>query len=184
MSRPQPVVTSLRGGPNRGSSTRHPLRVMAASSNPSPLHARLVIQNVLIVRAHLNDAELHVIGRSLPQVYMYIHIHVLMRDEKEERKKQQTNKAKQHSTPKAVTFPKKNELPLVGLKPMTLYTCTLARTYMYMYLPVMTSSLLVYTGLEREASVRRSTNSTCVSAAFSWLMATAVSLPVGDSLAT
>ena len=36
----------------------------------------------------------------------------LMRDEKEERKKEaskvkQTNKAKQHSTPKAVTFPRK-----------------------------------------------------------------------------
>ena len=39
-----------------------------------------------------------------------------MRDEKEERSKQgQTNKAKQHSTPKAVTFPRKNELPQVGL---------------------------------------------------------------------
>ena len=39
-------------------------------------------------------------------------IHVVMRDEKEGRSKQgQTNnKAKQHSTPKAVTFPKKNEL--------------------------------------------------------------------------
>ena len=48
-----------------------------------------------------------------------------MRDEKEERKKQarskKTNKAKQHSTPKAVTFPKKNELPCVGLEPTTLY---------------------------------------------------------------
>ena len=33
---------------------------------------------------------------------------------KEERS---TNKAKQHSTPKAVTFPKKNELPRVGLEP-------------------------------------------------------------------
>ena len=33
-----------------------------------------------------------------------------------------TNKAKQHSTPKAVTFPKKNELPQVGLEPTTLYT--------------------------------------------------------------
>ena len=32
-------------------------------------------------------------------------VHVLMRDEKEERKKQANNKAKQHSTPKAVTFP-------------------------------------------------------------------------------
>ena len=37
--------------------------------------------------------------------------HVLMRDEKERRKKQTNNKAKQHSTPKAVTFPRKNELP-------------------------------------------------------------------------
>ena len=45
----------------------------------------------------------------------------LMRDEKEERKKQaKTNK--QHSTPEAVTFPKKNELPRVGLEPTTLYT--------------------------------------------------------------
>ena len=42
----------------------------------------------------------------------YIHVHVLMRDEKEGGKQQgQTNnKVKQHSTPKAVTFPKKNEL--------------------------------------------------------------------------
>ena len=54
---------------------------------------------------------------------MYI-VHVLMRDEKEGRSKQgQTNnKAKQHSTPKAVTFPKKNELSRVGLEPTTLYT--------------------------------------------------------------
>ena len=43
----------------------------------------------------------------------HVHVHVLMRDEKEERHK---------STPKAVTFPKKNELPRVGLEPMTLYT--------------------------------------------------------------
>ena len=61
-------------------------------------------------------------------LYIHVHvphIHVLMRDEKEERKKQarQTNnKAKQHSTPKAVTCPKKNELPRVGLEPTTLYT--------------------------------------------------------------
>ena len=46
-----------------------------------------------------------------------LHVHVLMRDEKEERSKQgQTNnKAKQHGTPKAVTFPKKNELPQVDM---------------------------------------------------------------------
>ena len=35
----------------------------------------------------------------------------LMKDEKEASKVNQTNKAKQHSTPKAVTFPRKNELP-------------------------------------------------------------------------
>ena len=50
----------------------------------------------------------------------------LMRDEKEGRKKQarsnKQKKAKKHSTPKAVTFPKKNELPRVGLEPTTLYT--------------------------------------------------------------
>ena len=44
-----------------------------------------------------------------------MYVHVLMRGErrKEERSKQEqtNNKAKQHSTPKAVTFPKKNELP-------------------------------------------------------------------------
>ena len=55
-----------------------------------------------------------------------LYMHVLMRDErrKEEISKQgQTNnKAKQHSTPKVITFPKKNELPRVGLKPTTIYT--------------------------------------------------------------
>ena len=52
-------------------------------------------------------------------------IHSLIRDEKEERSKQgQTNnKAKQHSTPKAVTFPLKNELPQVGLEPTCTYIC-------------------------------------------------------------
>ena len=45
-----------------------------------------------------------------------------MRRKKERSKQGQTNKAKQHSTPKAVTFPRKNELPQVGLEPTTLYT--------------------------------------------------------------
>ena len=54
-----------------------------------------------------------------------------MRDEKEERKKQaraNKHKAKQHSTPKAVTFPRKNELPQVGLEPTThvhVHVCTI-----------------------------------------------------------
>ena len=62
--------------------------------------------------------------------------HVLMRDEKEGRKKEaskvkQTNKAKQHSTPKEVTFPKTNELPRVGLEPTILYTLDRALYHMY-----------------------------------------------------
>ena len=61
-------------------------------------------------------------------VHVYTgHIHMYVnerRRRKEERSKQghTNNKAKQHSTPKAVTFPKKNELPRVGLEPTTLYT--------------------------------------------------------------
>ena len=65
------------------------------------------------------------IVRDILGVCVYVHVHVLMRDEKEGRKKQaRCNKqqGKQHSTPKAVTFPKKNELPRVGLEPTTLYT--------------------------------------------------------------
>ena len=61
-----------------------------------------------------------------------------MRDErrKEEKSKQgQTNnKAKQHSTPKAVTFPKKNELPQVGLEPTTLYTLDVALALSHVHL--------------------------------------------------
>ena len=56
---------------------------------------------------------------------VYIYVHVLMRDEKEERKKERKKQARsnnQHSTSKAVTFPKKNELSRVGLEPTTLYT--------------------------------------------------------------
>ena len=45
-----------------------------------------------------------------------------MRRKKERSKQGQTNKAKQHSTPKAVNLPKKNELPRVGLETTTLYT--------------------------------------------------------------
>ena len=49
-----------------------------------------------------------------------------MRRKKEASKVKQTNKTKQHSTPKVVTFPRKNELLQVGLEPMTLYrVCTL-----------------------------------------------------------
>ena len=67
-------------------------------------------------------------------IYMYIYIYVLMRDErrKEERSKQgQTNnKTKQHSTPKAVTFPKKNEL--LNFLHSFLSACYLSSTYFYL----------------------------------------------------
>ena len=60
-------------------------------------------------------------------ITVVINVHVLMSDErrKEERSKQDqtNNKAKQQqSIPKAVPFPKKNELPQVGLEPTTLYS--------------------------------------------------------------
>ena len=47
--------------------------------------------------------------------------------QKEGRKKQTNNKVKRHSTPKAVTFQVKNELPRVGLEPTAPYT--LDRTF-------------------------------------------------------
>ena len=49
---------------------------------------------------------------------MNVHyVHVSMRDEKEAIMVKQTIRQS-----KAVTFPKKNELPRVGLEPTTLYT--------------------------------------------------------------
>ena len=45
-----------------------------------------------------------------------------MRRKDERSKQDQTNnKVKQHRTPKVVTFPKKNELPRVGLEPMYIH---------------------------------------------------------------
>ena len=52
-----------------------------------------------------------------------------MRRKKQARSNKQ-GKATQHSTSKAVTFPKKNELPQVGLEPTTL---SLMLTIMYIH---------------------------------------------------
>ena len=54
---------------------------------------------------------------------------------KEERSKQghANNKAKQHSTPKAVTFQKTNELPRVGFK-VQLSVPNLPKTSMFLYI--------------------------------------------------
>ena len=72
---------------------------------------------------HVCRSFLCIIIHHPSSLYMYIHIHVFKCEmrRKNERSKQ-TNKAKQHSTPKAVTFTKKNELLRVGLEPTTLYT--------------------------------------------------------------
>ena len=57
-----------------------------------------------------------------------------MRRKEEKSKQGQTNnKAKQHSTPKVVTYPKKNELPQVGLEPTTLYTVDRALYHLYIH---------------------------------------------------
>ena len=62
---------------------------------------------------------------SVGTQHIYTQIHVLMRDEKEGRKKQawsnkQQGKATQHT--QGSPLPKTNELPQVGLEPTTLYT--------------------------------------------------------------
>ena len=49
------------------------------------------------------------------------HVERFRRKEERSKQGQTNNKAKQHSTPKAVTFPRKNELPRVGLEPTTVY---------------------------------------------------------------
>ena len=77
------------------------------------------------------------------KINVHVRIHVLMRDEKEERKKQarsnkqtgQSNTATQH------TQARKNELPRVRLKPTTLYTCTLT-----LYFPIDIFSVLIISG--------------------------------------
>ena len=62
-----------------------------------------------------------------------------MRDERKEASKvKQTNKVKQHTTSKAVTFLKKNELPrVVGFEPTTLRTLDRA-----LYIPAMEAAQL------------------------------------------
>ena len=61
------------------------------------------------IKSVLGQVIMLLFAGSLFPCTLYLPVHVLMRDEKEERKKQarSTNKAKQHSTPKAVTFLKK-----------------------------------------------------------------------------
>ena len=78
---------------------------------------------------------------------------------KEERSKQDqtNNKAKQHSTPKAVTFPKKNELLRVGLEPTTLCTglglisTFIYAIYIYTYIVTIIAPVFLYQVLSATA---------------------------------
>ena len=81
-------------------------------------------------------------------------VHVLMRDEKEERSEhgQTNNKAKQHSTPKAVTFPKKNELPRVEHKHVCVYAAITA-PHVYMYIHVYCLAKAFHTTLYKISSL-------------------------------
>ena len=68
------------------------------------------------VLLYVHVCTVHVCMYMYVCCYMYvIHVNEKCRRKEERSKQGQTNnKAKQHSTPKAVTFPKKNELPRVG----------------------------------------------------------------------
>ena len=81
----------------------------------------------LLLQTIAAHSDAHIIMKVKFQ--FHAHVHVLMRDKKEASKVKHTaNKAKQHSTRKAVTFPKKNELPWVGLEPTTLHSRQSAQT--------------------------------------------------------
>ena len=77
--------------------------------------------NTFVLNECLSVIENRVIRFQHPAGIHMIHVREM---KKEGRSKHcQTNiKARQHSTPKAVTFPNKNELPRVGFEPTTLYT--------------------------------------------------------------
>ena len=83
------------------------------------------IEEVKLKRKYINSGDVFILdlGLRMIQVYIippYYRQHYTCFNERRERRKKeaskvkQINKAKQHSTPKAVTFPKKNELPWVG----------------------------------------------------------------------
>ena len=97
---------------------------VSESSRPSTVTLAVHACQGLITIVHRN---LMCMLKLLDTIHVSIIIYMFLNERWEGRKKEaskvkQTNKAKQHSTPKAVTFPRKNELPQVGLEPTTLYT--------------------------------------------------------------
>ena len=91
-----------------------PTLIMLEAKGNVDRQAYVYIVYVHVAREWIEDSKLSHLGWHS---YMYIYMYMVIRYEAS--KVKQTTKANQHSTPKAVTFPKKNELPRVGLEPTT-----------------------------------------------------------------
>ena len=76
------------------------------------------------------DPRHYTLDRALYHVYT---VCILMRDEEGRKKEASKVKQTKYSTPKAVTFPKKNELPRMRFEPTTLYIHCIYSIIMYMY---------------------------------------------------
>ena len=87
----------------------------------NPFGAVLVNNQVVPLLDHKGQGEAPVIMLEMILSY-YLVMHSLTLRYSGNVRTCFNEKAKQHSTPKAVTFPKKNELPRVGLEPMTLHS--------------------------------------------------------------
>ena len=100
------MYAPLRG--SRGHSEHESLQKYFFVLRPSPLE--------LLSHPFLADManEKTRVRMRIINIYMYIHVLNKRCRRKEERSKQghTNNKAKQHNTPEAVTFPKKNEMPV------------------------------------------------------------------------
>ena len=90
---------------------------------PMFIHAHIYIAIYLYHPLLYTSLLNYLRGKSVYQTTVFTIIVNERRRRKEERSKQghTNNKAKQHSTSKAVTFPKKNELPLEQANPSTQY---------------------------------------------------------------
>ena len=81
------------------------------------------------------------------------YIHVLMRDEKEGRSKVKQKNKEQHSTPKAVTFPEKNEL-YVCLSGLWLgWLLNLAFLSVFLKASVLCACISMYVPLSEQMSI-------------------------------
>ena len=119
------------------SATRRSAKRVSLSSELSAARRSLLLRSLASSLVWIHDESLtnckcfyfmlRLTNRS-PNVpccmHVYVGIYMFLNERWEGRKKEaskikQTNKAEQHSTPKADTFPRNNELPQVGLEPTT-----------------------------------------------------------------